>query len=67
MGNGEDLLNGSAAEPLYGGVTAVASSPNEVGASTTRTSANPQQVLFAWVGLAALLILANVVTLEVQR
>ncbi|HEV2230840.1 MAG TPA: hypothetical protein VGS18_01475 [Thermoplasmata archaeon] len=65
MINTDDLLNGSAAVPLWSEPATMATRPADVGGTVAsgRTD-SPTAVLVAWLVLAAALVLANVVTFD---
>lgn len=64
MMNPDELLNGSAAVPLYSDTAPVAQRPADAGRGANGVSSSPQQVLIAWIVLASILVLANVVTFD---
>lgn len=66
MINTDDLLNGSAAVPIWGEPdTGVAQRPADVGGSRGPSDAS-QNVLIAWLALAGALVLANVITFDAK-
>ena len=58
-----DMLNGSFAGPITRMTQPMATAPGE----TTASAGNKQAVFIAWLVLFALLVVANVLTLSVQR
>lgn len=67
----DDLLNGSDAEPRYGGPidTSMTTRPSQgdVQSGGSAVAGNPRAVLIAWVVVLAILVAAHVVTLKIQR
>lgn len=61
-----ELLNGSFAQPMWGGVdVAAATAPSEV--RSTGTVATGGAIVWAWLILFGLLVVSSVITLNVQR
>jgi hypothetical protein len=58
-----DFLNGAFAGPITRATQPLATAPGETATST----GNQQAVFIAWLVLFALLVVANVLTLSVQR
>lgn len=66
MASADELLNGSFATPQWGSVdAAAATSPSEM--RSDKPLAAARSVMLAWLVLFGILIVANVVTLSVQR
>lgn len=64
----EQFLNGAFARPTWGPVDTVSAGPEAPNAPTARPGASSSNaILIAWIVLLVLVILANVLTFEVQR
>ncbi len=68
----DELLNGAFGGPVWGGTPTVAAVPQNIreaapsGAATVSGSA-PQAIMIAWVAVLILVVLAHVLTFQVQK